>query len=61
MSITAHNLLSRPKLDYDVGYDTTVKGMSVVVPLELPIDPNETHRSDHVVMVDKPLPAWGKN
>jgi hypothetical protein len=31
MSITAHSLLSRPKMDCDVGYDTTVKGASVVV------------------------------
>ena len=30
------------------------------VPLELPIDPDEAHRSDHVVTVDMPLPAWGK-
>ena len=30
------------------------------VPLELPIDLNEAHRSNHVVMVDKPLPAWGE-
>ena len=31
MSITADSLLARPKLDYDVGYDATVKGASVVV------------------------------
>jgi hypothetical protein len=31
MSITVHNLLSRPKLDRDMGYDTAVKGASVVV------------------------------
>jgi hypothetical protein len=30
------------------------------VPLGLPIDPDEAHRSDHVVMVDMPLPAWGE-
>ena len=31
MSITADSLLPRLKLDYDMGYDTTVKGASVVV------------------------------
>ena len=31
MSITAHSLLARPKLDCDVGYDAAVKGASVVV------------------------------
>ena len=31
MTITVDNLLSRPKLDYDVGYDVVVKGASVVV------------------------------
>ena len=31
ISITADSLLSRPKLDYDVGYDVAVKGASVVV------------------------------
>ena len=31
MSITADSLLSRPKLDCDVGYDAAVKGASVVV------------------------------
>jgi hypothetical protein len=31
MSITAHSLLPRPKLDCDVGYDMVVKGASVVV------------------------------
>ena len=31
------------------------------VPLELPIDLNEAHRSDHVVTVDEPLPVWGEN
>jgi len=31
MSITADNLLSRPKLDYDVGYNVAMKGASVVV------------------------------
>ena len=31
MSITAHNLLARPKLDCDVGYDMAVKGANVVV------------------------------
>jgi len=31
MSITADNLLPRPKLDFDVGYDAAVKGVSVVV------------------------------
>jgi hypothetical protein len=30
------------------------------VPLELPIDPDEAHRSDRVVTVDMPLAAWGK-
>jgi hypothetical protein len=30
-------------------------------PLELPIDPDEAHRSNHVVTVDKPLPVWGEN
>ena len=30
------------------------------VPLKLPIDPDEAHHSDHMVIVDKPLPAWGK-
>jgi hypothetical protein len=29
--------------------------------LELPIDPDEAHRSDHVVTMDMPLPTWGKN
>jgi hypothetical protein len=28
--------------------------------LELPIDPDEAHRSDCVVTVDMPLPAWGE-
>jgi hypothetical protein len=31
MTITADSLLSRPKLDCDVAYDTAVKGVSVVV------------------------------
>jgi hypothetical protein len=31
------------------------------VPLKLSIDLDEAHRSDHMVTVDKPLPAWGKN
>jgi hypothetical protein len=31
MSITADNLLSRLKLDCDVGYDVAVKGASIVV------------------------------
>jgi hypothetical protein len=31
------------------------------VPLELPFDPDEAHHSDHVLTVDMPLPAWGKN
>jgi hypothetical protein len=31
------------------------------VSLELPIDPDEAHRFDHMVMVDMPLPTWGKN
>ena len=31
MTITVDSLLSRPKLDCDVGYDVTVKGVSVVV------------------------------
>jgi hypothetical protein len=31
MTITADSLLSRPKLDCDVGYDVAVKGLSVVV------------------------------
>ena len=31
MSITAHSLLSRLKLECDVGYDAAVKGTSVVV------------------------------
>ena len=26
--------------------------------LELPIDPNEAHRSDRMVTVDMPLPTW---
>ena len=30
------------------------------VPLKLPIDPDEAHRSDRMVTVDMPLPAWGK-
>ena len=30
------------------------------VPLGLPIDPDEAHRSDRVVTVDNPLPVWGK-
>ena len=30
------------------------------VPLELPIYLDEAHRSDYVVIVDKPLPVWGK-
>ena len=61
MSITAHSLQPGPKLDYDVDYDAAVKGVSVVVPLKLPIDPNEAHRSDRVVTVDKPLPTWEEN
>ena len=31
MTITIDSLLPRPKLDYDVGYDATMKGASVVV------------------------------
>ena len=31
MTITVDSLLLRPKLDSDVGYDTIVKGASVVV------------------------------
>jgi hypothetical protein len=31
MTITIDSLLPRPKLDYDVGYNVTVKGASVVV------------------------------
>ena len=31
MTITVDSLLPRPKLDYDVGNDTDVKGASVVV------------------------------
>ena len=31
------------------------------VPLELPIDPDEAHHFGHMVMVDMPLPTWGKN
>ena len=30
------------------------------VSLRLPIDTDEAHRSDHVVTVDMPLPAWGE-
>jgi hypothetical protein len=30
------------------------------VPLELPINLNEVHHSDHVVMLDKALLAWGE-
>jgi len=30
-TITINSLLARPKLDCDVGYDTAVKGASVVV------------------------------
>jgi hypothetical protein len=39
MTITADSLLPRTKLDYDVGYDTTIKGASVVVshPMHDPI------------------------
>ena len=28
--------------------------------LGLPVDPDEAHRSDHVVTVDMPLPMWGE-
>ena len=28
--------------------------------LELPIDPDEAHCSNHVVTVDMPLPTWGE-
>ena len=31
MTITIDSLLPRPKLDCDVGYDTAVKGASIVV------------------------------
>jgi hypothetical protein len=31
MTITVDNLLPKPKLDCDVGYDVAVKGASVVV------------------------------
>jgi hypothetical protein len=31
------------------------------VPLELPIDPDEAHCSDHMVTVDMALPTWGEN
>ena len=30
------------------------------VPLKLPIDLDEAHRSDRMVMVNKPLPTWGE-
>ena len=30
------------------------------VPLELPIDSDEAHRSDHMVTVDMSLPTWGE-
>jgi hypothetical protein len=30
------------------------------VPLKLPIDPDEAHHSNHVVMVDMPFPTWGE-
>ena len=35
MTITVDSLLARPKLDYDVGYDAAVKGVSVVVCVSL--------------------------
>ena len=35
MTITANNLLPRPKSDYDRGYDMAMKGASVVVPQHL--------------------------
>ena len=28
--------------------------------LRLPIDPDESHRFDHVVTVEMPLPMWGE-
>jgi hypothetical protein len=31
MTITINSILSRLKLDYDVGYDAAVKGASIVV------------------------------
>ena len=31
MTITVKSLLPRPKLDCDVGYDTAIKGASVVM------------------------------
>ena len=31
MTITADSLMLRPKVDYDVGYDVAMKGLSVVV------------------------------
>ena len=31
MTITVDSLLSRPKLDCDMGYDAAVKGASVIV------------------------------
>jgi hypothetical protein len=34
--------------------------MGYQVPLILPIDPDEAHRSDHVVTVDMPIPTWGE-
>ena len=34
MTITVDNLLPRPKLDCDVGYDVAMKGASVVVLLK---------------------------
>jgi hypothetical protein len=35
VTITTDNLLLRPKLDYDGGYDVAIKGASVVVSTNL--------------------------
>jgi len=42
-------------------WDVSREGIAKLhVSLKLPIDPDEAHRSDRVVMVDMPLSAWGE-
>ena len=58
-SICVISLFISPILDLNWWSDLIVKDcqQGYRVPLELPIDLNEAHRSDRVFMVDKPLPA----
>ena len=56
------------RLTTDELWDVTQRGTTELhvdwggywLPLELPIDTDEAHRSDRVVMMDMPLPTWGE-